>query len=386
MPQTPDTKTLSAAKIGLWEICFSVGGLRMKTIKAIDLLIGSLCAKLAKGFQLRTSIDSASIKSILIIRPGGIGDAIFLLPFLHALRDERPDIMVDILCESRNVSVFKSQEGIYNKIFQYDKAFSFLKVFQSKYDLIIDSEQWHYLSALTAYFLKPRYCVGFSTRPLRAKLFNHPVVYDENGYELENFKNLFSVLLFNSDSIKTISGSFKIKPDLKLWAKTIVPLNSVAIFLGSSIPLRRLSEAQILDMARHYISGNQYVILVGGNDVKAMGEKIERSLSSRNLLNLVDKISLEQTAAVITSSKLFIGPDSGILHLACAVGTPVVGIFGPGNLLKWKPQGTQDRIITLNFPCSPCTHFGYTIPRVCSGQHPCMKNIDFKQVLKKISI
>ncbi len=356
----------------------------MKTIKAIDLLIGSFCAKCAKGFPSKTVIDSASIKSILIIRPGGIGDAIFLLPFLHALRDERPDIMVNILCESRNAPIFKSQEGVSSQIFQYDKPFSFLKVFRSKYDLIIDTEQWHYLSALTAYALKPRYSVGFSTRPLRTKLFNCPAAYDENSYELENFRNLFSVLLSNNDAIKTISNSFKIKPDLKLWSKTVVPANSVTIFLGSSIALRRLSETQILDIVRHYISGGQYVILVGGNDVKDIAERVARDLSNQNVQNLVGKISLEQTAAVIASSKLFIGPDSGILHLACAVGTPVVGIFGPGNLSKWKPQGVQDRIITLHFPCSPCTHFGYTIPRVCSGEHPCMKNIDFKNALGKL--
>ena len=79
-----------------------------------------------------------------------------------------------------------------------------------------------------------------------------------------------------------------------------------------------------------------------------------------------------QSATLIQQSSLFIGPDSGLMHLACAVDVPVIAIFGPGNLAKWGPKGEKHKVITENVPCAPCTRFGYTVP-TCKGSYHCMK-------------
>ena len=91
-----------------------------------------------------------------------------------------------------------------------------------------------------------------------------------------------------------------------------------------------------------------------------------------------------ESAALIKKSKLFVGPDSGLMHLACAVGTPVIGIFGPGNLKKWEPIGKNHSVITENVECSPCTLFGYTIP-TCQGSFHCMRNIKLEKIFSAIN-
>ena len=180
------------------------------------------------------------INNILIIRPGGIGDAVFLLPILRALKIK--DLKVDILCEGRNAEVFTSQPGLTNKVYLYDRhPFA---IFANSYDVVIDTEQWHYLSALTAFFVKSFYKIGFATRLKRAKLFHRAVPYDVDDYELDNFRNLFKDILWACD-IKGQKGSFNVDDSAQRWAKNEITEKFVTVFLGASIVLRRLNDEQL---------------------------------------------------------------------------------------------------------------------------------------------
>ncbi|MBF0532497.1 MAG: hypothetical protein HQL23_05295 [Candidatus Omnitrophica bacterium] len=86
---------------------------------------------------------------------------------------------------------------------------------------------------------------------------------------------------------------------------------------------------------------------------------------------------------MISQSRLFIGPDSGLVHLACGVDTPVVAIFGPGNAKKWAPRGGKHAVMSLKCECSPCTLFGYTVP-TCQGRYPCMKKITGEMICREV--
>ena len=109
-----------------------------------------------------------------------------------------------------------------------------------------------------------------------------------------------------------------------------------------------------------------------------------RKAGGTNALNMINKLSLEKTAALIQRSRLFVGCDSGPLHMAAAVGTPTVGIFGPGNREKWRPRGEGHEIVYNDVPCAPCTRFGYTMP-VCGGRYQCMTELDTGKLLQSVS-
>ncbi|HOW36314.1 MAG TPA: glycosyltransferase family 9 protein [Candidatus Omnitrophota bacterium] len=370
-------------KIGAKEILASSGSPRMKLLKLFDFLVGSLLATLAKEREEKKFPPAGTVKRILVIRPGGIGDAIFLLPFLRTLRQENRELRVDILCEKRNAAAFESQKGICDNIYRYDKLDSFKALFGNRYDVVIDSEQWHYLSALVAYFLRPAYAIGFATRELRTKLFNQKIAYDIDAYEIVNFSRLFGSLLTNKDAIQNIDSCFIVSDDCRSWAGQKVQEKSVCLFLGASIPERRLTTEQSLTIARFIIENGISVILLGGGDVKEEARALEKNISGPRLINLVGQTSLEQSAALIKQSALFIGPDSGLMHLACAVGTPVVAIFGPGNLKKWGPKGSMHSVVSANASCAPCTVFGYTLP-TCQGVYSCTKDVNMADTLAAI--
>lgn len=71
-------------------------------------------------------------------------------------------------------------------------------------------------------------------------------------------------------------------------------------------------------------------------------------------VNLNGKTSLPVLSAVMDRASVYVGVDTGVMHLAAVMGTPVVGLFGPTDPKKTGPQGDGHQIVTANLPCSPC--------------------------------
>ena len=364
-------------RIGLSDIIYSSASFKIKTLKFFDLTLGGLLAHLACA-RKKNPFEDQKIRNILIIRPGGIGDAVFLLPFLKALKEERPSLEIDILCEKRNREVFTLEPKLVRDVFVYDSLRSFFSLMKNKYDLVVDTEQWHYLSALTSVFLRPGYNVGFNTRPLREKLFNRPVEFSVDAYELENFKRLFAVFSKKAESLRDIDGTLQVSGQVTGWARGQIPAGCVCLQLGASIEPRTLTVQQAETIIRFFLNKGLPVVLLGAAATKQAGRALQEKIKSGQLKNLIGQTTLSQSVAILKESKLFVGQDSGLLHLACAIGVPTVAIFGPGNKTKWAPRGDRHKVISLDVACSPCTFFGYTVVS-CKGTFHCMRGIDFER-------
>ncbi|MBC8249027.1 MAG: WecB/TagA/CpsF family glycosyltransferase [Anaerolineales bacterium] len=123
------------------------------------------------------------------------------------------------------------------------------------------------------------------------------------------------------------------------------------------------------------------IVLVG---TSADGVSQVASLMRSEAVNLEGKTTLGQLAAILKRCDLFIGADSGVMHLAAAVGTPLVAIFGPSNHRAWGPWPRDGRHIILRaeLPCSPCSYVSYRVgQREGCQAMTCMKAITPEMVL-----
>jgi exopolysaccharide biosynthesis WecB/TagA/CpsF family protein len=123
------------------------------------------------------------------------------------------------------------------------------------------------------------------------------------------------------------------------------------------------------------------IVLVGGRDD---GGAAVRGAMRSEALDLTGKTSLRELAAVIRSADLFIGADSGVMHMAAAVGTPVVAIFGPSNADAWGPWTPEgkSRVVRSGVECSPCSYVGHGIGlREGCAARTCMRLLTADQVL-----
>ena len=116
------------------------------------------------------------------------------------------------------------------------------------------------------------------------------------------------------------------------------------------------------------------IILLGDKDERETGEAIENSSNDR-VLNLIGKTSLTEAASLIAGSRLVIANDSGLMHLAGFVGTPVVGIFGSTSAAWTRPLGKKTRIAATKCGCDPCFR-----KKCRHGHYNCLKNITADQV------
>lgn len=318
--------------------------------------------------------------NILLIRPGGIGDAAIFASSVINIKNYLPDSHITILAERRNCGIFSLLRQV-DELFCYDIPQEFFKVFLKKYDVVIDSEQSHYLSAVVARFVKAPVKIGFDTNE-RHRMFTHPISYNLEEYESFNFFALLKPLGIDSQSNNeavtlSIPSYSVVKADNMLQSLDSKPF--ITIFPGASIPEKRWGVEHFRQVAKILSASEIKIVVIGGKEDRQLGDIIAGDGFGLNLAGLT---SLPETAAVIQKSTLLLSGDSGVLHIAVGLGIPTVALFGPGRVSKWAPRGANHIVINKKLPCSPCTFFGNTPP--CPINVQCMQDITVDEVVRSV--
>ena len=348
---------------------------RIELLKKVDAVAGRLVASLLPVPPRAAPV--ADPRNLLVVRPGGIGDAALLVPALTAIKERYPAAFITVLAERRNAVVFDLCPAV-NSLLLYDKPGDLLSVLRNRYDVVIDTEQWHRLSAVVSRLVKSSVRIGYSTNE-RVRLFTHPVPYSHDNYEALSFFHLIEPLGIIAPA--SIPLPFLTLPDVarKHAEKLLGPRAGkkyLVIFPGASIPERRWGGDRFAALARRLEADGWLILAVGGKQDAEDGELIAGTTGH----NLAGQTSLAVTAAIIGGAELLISGDSGLLHLAVGLGVDTVSLFGPGRQKKWGAQGTGNLIINHHLSCSPCTTFGTTPP--CPHQVRCMGEIKVDELFQ----
>ena len=152
---------------------------------------------------------------------------------------------------------------------------------------------------------------------------------------------------------------------------------TIAIAPGSRWPMKRWPDDAWGELAAR-IARQSHVVLVGDDGDRAAAAPLAAALGE-NATDLTGRLSLMGTAAWIQRSDAFVGNDSGLMHLAESLGTPVVGIFGPTvEAFGYYPALESSRTVERSLACRPCSRNGAVpCPR---GTHDCMAGIGVDDV------
>jgi ADP-heptose:LPS heptosyltransferase len=136
------------------------------------------------------------------------------------------------------------------------------------------------------------------------------------------------------------------------------------------------------DVARHLARDRGATIVLTGTDAdRTMVASVAARLGGAPFLDLAGRLDLVDLAAVMARLDLFVASDTGPMHLAAAVGTPVVALFGPADPRRYGPRARVERILRVDLPCSPCGQVRLP-PLRCRGKVPdCMDGIDVDPVV-----
>lgn len=349
-------------------------------LKWVDRVVGGLVAGVLPAARGPESAMTVVPRRVLVIRPGGIGDAVLLIPALLGLKERFPTAEISVLAERRNCSVL-SLCRIIDHLLLYDRPSQLARVLGGGYDVVIDTEQWHRLSAAVARLASAPVSIGFATNE-RKRLFSHQIDYSHDDYEALSFFNLLAPLGISPPA--TLRAPFLAVPrSAAVRAEALLaPLSGapfVTLFPGASVKERQWGTERFREVAGSLAARGLPVVVVGGPDDELAGEIIVRGTGG---MNLAGKTTLVETAAVLARSLLLLSGDSGVLHIAVGLGVPTVSLFGPGIQAKWGPIGEAHTVLNRELPCSPCTRFGTTPP--CAYRARCLSEITVPEVVSAI--
>jgi heptosyltransferase-2/heptosyltransferase-3 len=156
----------------------------------------------------------------------------------------------------------------------------------------------------------------------------------------------------------------------------------VVIHPGAGSPIKRWTAESWAIVAERIASKLDAAVVLTGADAER-GEVAAIMDKMRNVpaLSLAGETNVAELAALYSRAALVLGPDSGPLHLAVAVGTPTVHLYGPADPARFGPWGDPQRhiVLTSGIACRPCNILAWSGDR--PENHPCIRDITPRQVM-----
>lgn len=336
--------------------------------------------------------DMSKAKRVLIVRLDRIGDVLLSTPVIKAIRDAYPGTYIAMMVRRYAKDILEGNPYL-DEVIIYDKTgrernlagnLSFLNSLRRrKFDvafLLHPTKRTHVVTALAG--IPHRIGYGRKWGFLLTEKIPHTKHYGlkhEIDYVLDVLrytglepKNKALYMPVNPRSENRVEELFKengiVKDDL-----------CIAMNPGASCPSKRWSLSNFAKVADELIEkyGAKVVVIAGSGD-KEFGDKVSSAIKG-HCVNLSGKTSVADVASILRRMKLFISNDSGPVHIACAVGTPVVSIFGrsdrglsPG---RWGPTGERDIVVHKNVGCITC--FAHN----CKRNFYCLQAVTVDDVL-----
>jgi lipopolysaccharide heptosyltransferase I len=322
-------------------------------------------------------------RRILIIKPSAIGDVVHALPVLPRLKKLWPNAKLSWLitpaCASLvqrhplvdEVIVFQRKKWArhwYNPSILWDVALFIHELRRKKFDLVIDLQGLLRSGLMTLLTGAPRR-VGFSNaREFAPAFYNERIDCAWQEHAVTRYLKIASALGCPDGPAEFVFG---VDDDDRKYIETLIPPGTdYAVLLpGTNWNTKRWPV-------------ERYAALVGslkerfGLEAAVAGASTDKKLATeiRGKFDLTGKTSLRQIVALLERAKLVIGNDTGPLHVAAAMGVPLVALYGPTNPSRTGPFGRDDSVLRLNLPCSPC------YSRTCSHRS-CMEWMKVESVL-----
>jgi len=342
-------------------------------------------------------LDKSKVKKILVIKLKGIGDVVLSTIVLKNLKKDFPDSSIDFLTEPPSIPVLNGLPQI-NKIilFRNKEKLGGLKtiyeVMRGKYDLIIDFYS-NPRTALITYLSFAKYRAGFPYRGRKYayNLFGPPErgIYHSADLHLEFLKSIGlsadeKDLLFPEDkeSIRFAEEYFNgiLKTDGLV----------VAVSPSGGWESKKCPPEVFTAISREVIKKfNVKILILWGPDDYGEAVMIKEGINGElaGQAFLAPPTTVLQSAALIARSHAMISNDSGPMHIAAAVKTPVLGIFGPTSPFMHAPYGEIHKWVRLDeLDCIECNLLKCPINKRCFYELPIEKIIDtFGMLIKEIT-
>ena len=325
---------------------------------------------------------------ILVRATNWVGDAIMALPALRAMRSKFPEVEIAILARPYVADIYRDQE-ICNNLISYDS--------QAKHAGILGRErlaadlraqefdvalllQNAFDAAWLAWRAGIPERIGYA-RDGRSFLLTKPIPVPEAGEIPPHEKFYYLELLRRAGWIDSLSDESFISLNVsessrrqaeEFLAQSGARSNSVRIAIGAGASYGSAKcwpPSRFAALANRLQSESDADVILFGTAAEAAVTRVISSELRRPPVDLTEKTAIVDLPALLAQCHLFIGNDSGAMHVAAGVGLPVVAVFGPTDPYGTAPVTLRHTIVQQKPYCSPC------FLRHCPTDHRCMRAI-----------
>ena len=326
-------------------------------------------------------------RRVLIVLLGAIGDVVRALPLLGRIRNAWPDAHIAWAVEPKSSGVLEHHRWL-DEAIVYDRTapWTFLgflrRIRKGHFDLAIDLQR-HLKSGLTSRISGAAVRFGFAkpnTKEFNHLFSNHWIAPQPNmRLKLLQYQAFGDALGIAQSPIEFGLAATDEERARALAMLHEAPRPILAVILGSSWPSRiyfpESTAAVIRNLARPDAgSPALFPVLLGGPGETKLAGEVMRHLDGLPALNLAGRTSIRDLIAIFPQCAVAFGPDSGPMHIAAAVGCPVVSLWGATAAERSAPWGFAELAISGAIPCQPC------YLRQCPVGRECMRRISPEEV------
>lgn len=312
-----------------------------------------------------------TIRRILLLRLERIGDLLMTLDAIDDVRRRWPEAEIDLAVGSWNESIaaclaVPARVHIADVpwLSRGERPTSWRALLgaarvwrRHRYDMVVNFEP-DIRSNMLAWLTRAPIRVGYASGGGGA-LLTRVGTYNPGRHVAENARRLIAHAAGTTDLPQATTHPRLTPPADRLERVASLIGSAPRPLVGIHVSGGRASKQWHLDrfaaVARTIASATSgTIVLTGGSADREMVDRVVEQLDGCSVIDAAGQLDLPETAALLSRLDLFISSDTGPMHLAAAVGTPVVALFGPSDPTRYGPNAARQRILRVQLPCSPC--------------------------------
>jgi ADP-heptose:LPS heptosyltransferase len=387
--------------------------MRFTLMRVVDKSLGGLLCRVFAFFlwlcrlHIRrvdhpTPPEPDGVREILIIKFLGLGSILQATPLFAALRRLYPHARITLLTFRANRALNDLGIGVdaletvdTSRLWRFlgSNLAALWRLRRTRFDLVLNLEFFATYAALMTALVRKRFAMGFGGfANYRNSFFHDFVSYDSGRHVQEKFLAFARRLGYAGATPPlarlqvpwpaSVVGEVENREGFTLGLSEYCVL--VNINTGEMAPHRRWPIDHFQAVVEELLHRPKVrCILIGGPGDRAAVDQFQASLSRpKAVINLAGRVNLRELVALMQTSNLYLGNDSGPLHFAACVGLPVLTMFGPESPEVYGPPLTPwNTVLYRREPCGPCLNV-YTEKRSRCGDNICLKRIRPAQVLE----
>ncbi|MEW6409919.1 MAG: lipopolysaccharide heptosyltransferase II [Nitrospirota bacterium] len=330
-------------------------------------------------------MNGEQYNNILIVKPSSLGDVVHAMPFLSALRKRFPDAYISWVVNKGLEPLFDGVSElndliIFDRYEWRDTIFHFIRDLRKRrFDVVIDL-QCLLRSGIFSFLSGASVRIGLGDGREGSRFFYTHIVDipDTPMHSVERYMLCAEYLDAGTDKRDFL---LRVTEEEKAVGRKLFGIKEkefVIVNPGGRWTTKRWLPsgfASIIDYLER-VYGIRSVI-IGTEEEMSIADEIVSASKIAIPIMATGKTSLRELIALISESSFIIANDTGPMHIASALGIPVIVIFGPTNPLKTGPYGDKHTVIKADVECAPC------FKKHCEDMR-CMKYIASEEVIRKI--